>query len=149
MKMVKGLEEKLHVEWLRVLGFFSLEKRRLRGDLIMVFNIFVRGRGGAGTDLLSLVTSGRIQGNVMKLCQKRFRSDIRKKVFHSEGGWALEQAPQGSGLSTKHDRVQELFGQCSQAHGVLLGNGPVQDQELDFDDPCESLPAMIFYDSIN
>jgi len=44
-----------------------LEKRRLRGGLIAVYN-FIKGvsRGG-GADLLSLVTSSRIQGNGMKL----------------------------------------------------------------------------------
>ena len=45
----------------------------------------------------------------------------QEKVFHPEGAWALEQAPQGSGHSTKPERVQEAFGQLSQAHGVTLG----------------------------
>ncbi|KAJ7423305.1 hypothetical protein BTVI_10311 [Pitangus sulphuratus] len=68
MKMVKSLEGKLYEEWLWSLGLFNLGKR-LRGDLIAVYNFLVRGRGGAGTDLFSVVTSDRTQGNGMKLCR--------------------------------------------------------------------------------
>ena len=64
---MKSLKGKTYKEQLRSLGLFSLEKRRLRGGLIAVYN-FIKGvsRGG-GADLLSLVTSSRIQGNGMKL----------------------------------------------------------------------------------
>ncbi|KAJ7416735.1 hypothetical protein WISP_69232 [Willisornis vidua] len=108
--MVKGFEVKLYEEQLRSLGLFSLEKRRLRIDLIAVSSFLVRGREEAGTDVFFVVTSDMSQGIGLKLCQGRFSLDIRKKVLHPEGVWALEQALQGSGHSTKPGRVQGAIG---------------------------------------
>jgi len=58
----------------------SLEKRRLRGDLIAAYS-FLTGACGGGAADLCLMTSNRTRRNGMKLCQGKFRLDIKKRFF--------------------------------------------------------------------
>ena len=63
---MRCLEHKSYGQWLRKLELFSLEKRRLTGDILALYNG---------------INSDSMRGNDLKLHQGRFRLNDRKMFF--------------------------------------------------------------------
>ncbi|KGM00169.1 hypothetical protein N301_13168, partial [Charadrius vociferus] len=80
-RMTGGLEHLSYEERLRELGLFSLEKRRLQGDLIAAFQYLQGAYRRAGEGLFTRACSDRTRGNGFKLEEGRFKLNIRKKFF--------------------------------------------------------------------
>ncbi|KAF7247676.1 Band 4.1-like protein 4B [Varanus komodoensis] len=77
-KLVASLQGMLYEARLRELGLFSLEKRRLRGDMLTTYR-YVRGcHMEMGRDLFFPAKVGRTRSNGAKLREPRFHLDARK-----------------------------------------------------------------------
>ncbi|KFO05770.1 hypothetical protein N312_03977, partial [Balearica regulorum gibbericeps] len=80
-KMIRGLENISYADRVRELGLFSLEKRRLCGDLIAAFQYMKGAFRKARERLFTRACSDRTSGNGFKLKGGRFILDISKKFF--------------------------------------------------------------------
>ncbi|NXX39415.1 HLTF factor, partial [Tricholaema leucomelas] len=103
MRLVKGLEHLACEEGLKGLGGFSLEKRRLKGDLIAL-------KGGWSEEAATSAPWQQASGNGYKLCQGRFRLGVREYFFTEV--WTvrpINMSPVFSGTTS----IQSVEEKCS------------------------------------
>lgn len=87
----------------------------------------------------------------MQILSQEVQIGYQDKVLYWEGGWALEQVPQGSGHGTDLDGVQWASEQHSQTYGLTFDQSCAE-QGSGFSDPYGFPPTqdiLRLYDSVN
>ena len=145
-KMIRGLEHLSYEERLRKLGLFSLEKRRLWGDLIVAFQYMNRAYKQEGEWLFTRVDSDRTRGNGFKQRQGRFRLDIRRKFFTQRVVTHWNRLPKevvdGPSLDAFEARLDVALGSLVWWLATLHIAGGLKQ-----DDHCGPFQPRPFYDS--
>jgi len=135
-RMVRGLEHLSYEERLRELGLFSLEKRRLRGDLRNASKYLQGGCQVDGARLFSVVPSDRTRRNGHKLKQRKLQLNTRKNFFplRVTEPWPRlpREAVESPSLEIFQTRLDAVL--CSLLWVTLLGQG------VGLGDPQRSLP---------
>ena len=119
--MIQGLENLSYEDRLRELGLFTLEERRLQGDLIAAFQYLKGAYRKDGDNLFSRDNSDRMRGNGFKLKQGRFRLDVRKKFLYNEGCETLERVAQRGSGGPIPGNIQDQVGQGSEQPDLVRG----------------------------
>lgn len=77
---VEGLKHKIYEEWLKELGLFILQRRRIRGHFITLYNYQRRGCGKVGVGFFFQVTAME-QGEMASICARGVQVGYQEKLI--------------------------------------------------------------------
>jgi len=80
-KLIEGIKDKSYSERLSHCGLISMEKRRVRGDLIQVFKMLKDRDRVDFNKFFEIQSSNRTRGHNCRLVKRRCNLDIRKYFF--------------------------------------------------------------------
>jgi len=109
-EMIHSLEHLLCEERLRAVGLFSLEKRRLRGDLITLYKYLKCVSQVDGGGLLSMANSNRTMGNRKNLEHRKLHTNTRKNFFIVRAMEHWSRLPKRGGGVSFYGDIQDPSG---------------------------------------
>ena len=92
-KLVKSLEELSYEERLKRTKLYSLEQRRIRGDMILTYRIMTGDIKIKPCDMFSLDHSTRTRGHNMRIAPKLSNGQVRQSFFSQRVGTIWNKLP--------------------------------------------------------
>ena len=107
-KLIKGLEDLSYEERLQALNLFSLEKRRLRGDMISIYK-YCTGDPTIGIKLFRRREFNKTRGHSLQLEEKRFNLKLRRGFFTVRAARMWNSLPQAVVSAGSIDSFKKLL----------------------------------------
>ncbi len=80
-RLVRGLENISYERRLKVLDLFTLQQRRVRGDLIETYKIIQGKENVEASKFFTSAETGHLRGNSLKIYKRQARTEVRKHFF--------------------------------------------------------------------
>ena len=118
-KLVPSMRHKSYEERLKLLNLFSMEKRRLRGDMIQVFKLLNKLENVDHSSLFEIKTNSITRNNGLPLTAPRWHTDVGRHFFSGRIVQRWNELPAGVVSATTITCFKRRLDRHLQAAGVL------------------------------